>query len=109
MVQFLFVPGPASVRAVDNLPRNYFYASVRHARVDGKTAVLEKPADILLIDRERRFTKVTVDGKPIQTRPVDIGGVLGTLVSVPAGRHALDWQEAAAPAPSNALPPPVTA
>ncbi len=92
MVQFLATTGPA-LFSVDGLPLNYYYTAQRKARLDGKTAVLEKPADILLIDCERHFTDVTVDGKPIETRPVDIGGTLGLLVPLPPGRHTLAWQE----------------
>ncbi|MBR4675608.1 MAG: hypothetical protein IKP00_14200 [Victivallales bacterium] len=104
MVQFLFAPGPASIRTVDGLPKNYFYTAVKNARINGKTATLERPSEILLIDREHSFTDVTTNGTPAKVRPIDIGGVIGTLVSLPAGTHHLQWVEKSAVPPQNGGP-----
>ena len=104
MVQFLFAPGPASIRSVDGLPKNYFYTAVKNARINGKIAILDRPSDILLIDRESSFSNVTANGEPATTRPIDIGGIIGTLVSLPAGTHILDWTDNEAISPKQAAP-----
>ena len=104
MCSYLFTAAPAAVYSLDDLPQNNFFTTTRNGSVIGKTADFSKNCEIVLIDLEKDFYDVTVDGKAADCRIVDIGGTAGVLVKVPAGKHQLDWKVRAKVAAPDTAP-----
>ena len=93
MEQLLVVSSPMSLFSVDDLPLNGFYTSQRDVRIcDGKVHVGKgRTAEVLLIDKNQGFANVTANGRTVPTRPVRVGDLHGTLVSLGAGDWVVGW------------------
>lgn len=102
MIQFVITPSPLSIFSENSLPCNYFYTKSRHTAISGSTVTTQREAvEILLADRNCFFASVEVDGKKVTPRPVDVGGQLFQLITLPAGTHHIRWEkENRKPAPS---------
>ena len=107
MRQLLFVPGPAAFYAIGERPCDYHYATDRRARITGRRVSAKVPTDVMLAGKGLVYDRVTVNGKPAETRAISVGGDEVTLVKVPAGDSELSWREgrrdAARPLPPDPL------
>lgn len=108
MEQFFVSASPAVFFSENGMPQSVFMTRLRKARIVGRTAIVERSAEILLLDKDRDFTEVTANGQPVRTRTVAIGGMTGLLVSLGKGEWRLDWRETPRKAASAAadLPKP---
>ena len=106
MIQFVITPSPLSIFSENSLPCNYFYTKSRHTAISGSTVTTQREAvEILLADRNCFFASVEVDGKKVTPRPVDVGGQLFQLITLPAGTHHIRWEkENRKPAAVHAVP-----
>lgn len=93
MEQFVFTEGPLGLFSENGQPLNAFFTSQRQARVDGRKVTVRRSAEVLLIDRDRDFADITVNGSAAAVRTVRVGKLVGRLVPLGAGEWTLGWRE----------------
>ncbi len=93
MEQFLVTISPLSFYAVDSRPLTLPYTAQRVGKIMGGKVTLKEAADFALFDLDKEFSEVTVNGEPVMTRVVDMGGLGGTWFSLAAGEHTVAWKE----------------
>ena len=97
MEQILVTVAPLSFFALDDLPLNAFYTSQKHGRITGRTVVNDRRADVLIVSAGKSISGVTANGMAIPSRPADLRGTRGTLVTLAPGTWELAWSERDAP------------
>lgn len=93
MEQYLVTAAGPAFFAVDGQPIHAFFTAQRRGVLKGRTATLDRDADILLVDREHDFADVKANGKQVPTRRIALfGGLAGTLVHLEKGVWNLEWR-----------------
>ena len=105
MEQYVVTAAAPAFFAVDGQPVHAFFTAHRHGALGGRTAALERDADVLLVDREFGFSDVTANGKPVPTRRIALnGGIVGALVHLEKGSWSLGWSVAPRSAEAASAP-----
>jgi hypothetical protein len=92
LVQLVITPSPLAIYSLNNLVQNYFYTKRIGVNFNDRIVTSKRSdVELLLADKNRIFVNVTLDGKNVKVKQVDIGGMLFQTVHIPTGTHKLDW------------------
>ena len=105
LVQYVIVPSPAVVYAVNDQPGTYMFTRRKGVEITGNKIVSSRDrVDILLAEKDMIFTDICLDGKPVTAQWCDINGLLMQKITVPAGTHTLSYKRLPRPAATAAAP-----
>ncbi len=92
MVQYVISPSPLSIYSINDLASNYYFTKARKVVIEGNRIINQNnKVEVLFADADSEFTDISIDGKKVAVKLVDVGGKRMQLVEVPSGQHTIDY------------------
>lgn len=99
LVQYVIVPSPAVIYAVNGQPGTYMFTKRKGVEISGNKIVSSRDSvEILLGDKAAVFSDIQLNGSPVSAQWCDINGLLMQKITVPAGTHSLSYRRIPRPA-----------